>query len=61
MKEPEQAGHVMFNADAWDFSDPVIITVTFTVVFCVGMLVVLYRWVKKNMADDAKKSQGGGQ
>ena len=61
MKEPELAGHVAFNADAWDFSDPVVITVTFTVVFCMSMLVVLYNWVRKNMADDAKKNQGGSQ
>jgi len=65
MKEPEVAGHVMFNADAWDFSDLVVITVAFTVVFCVCMLTFLYRWVKKNMAEDAKKNekqkQGGNQ
>ncbi|MDX8391264.1 MAG: hypothetical protein R8K53_01680 [Mariprofundaceae bacterium] len=59
MKEPEQAGHVMFNADAWDFSDPVVITVTFTVIFCVCMLFVLFRWVRKNMAEDAKRHQQG--
>jgi len=61
MKEPEQAGHVMFNADAWAFDDLVIIAVVFTVVFAAGMMVYLYRWVRKNMAEDAKKNTGGSQ
>ncbi|MBL4658788.1 MAG: hypothetical protein JKY19_00400 [Alcanivoracaceae bacterium] len=59
MKEVEKAGHVMFNADAWQFSDPVVFWVTVTVVFCISMLTVLFFWVRKNMADERKNKEGG--
>jgi len=33
--------------------------VTVTVVFCLSMLVVLFFWVRKNMAEDRKNKEGG--
>ncbi|MDQ6989539.1 MAG: hypothetical protein Q9M19_06615 [Mariprofundaceae bacterium] len=59
MKE-ETPGHVMFNADAWPmFDDLVVFWVVVTVLFCIGMIAVLYCWVKKNMDEERKNNEGG--
>ncbi|MDX8381239.1 MAG: hypothetical protein R8M14_03925 [Ghiorsea sp.] len=55
----EQPGHVMFNADAWQFGDPVVFWVIVTVVFCVSMIAVLFFWVKKNIAEERRNKEGG--
>lgn len=54
----EDPGHIITQASAWDFGDPVVFWGLFTVVFCAGMIAYLYRWVRKNMDEDAKNDEG---
>jgi len=49
----EAPGHIVTQASAWDFSDPVVFLGIFTVVFAAGMITWVYRWVRKNMDKDA--------
>lgn len=59
MKEVEPAGHVMFNSDAWVFSDPVVFWSIVTVV--VSALVVGVAVSKvMSLADKERKDKEGG-
>jgi ATP/ADP translocase len=54
MKEASAASGEMVSqaTTAWDFTDPVIFLGAFTVIFCIGMIVLLYRWISKKMVED---------
>ncbi|MDT8376197.1 MAG: hypothetical protein RQ867_05580 [Mariprofundaceae bacterium] len=57
MKQASEApGSIITQASAWDFSDPVVFLAVFTVFFAAGFIAWLYRWVRKNMDEDANKS-----
>jgi len=61
MKEVEQAGHVMFNSDAWVFNDPVVFWSVFTVVFGFCMVIFVLRQAMKMAAKErAEKEKNGG-
>jgi len=62
MKDVEQAGHVMFNADAWVFNDPVVFWSIFTVLFAFGMVIFAIRVAIKNAERERKEKEekGGG-
>ena len=53
----ESPGHIITQASAWDFGDPVVFWGIFTVVFAAGMVTYLYRWVRRNMDEDANNDQ----
>jgi hypothetical protein len=42
---------------AWDFTDPVVFLGSFTVIFCIGMIAWLFRWVGKKMDEDAGNNE----
>lgn len=43
----------------WDFSDPVVFWAVFTVAFGVSMLVVLYFWIRRQIAlSDLNRGRG---
>jgi len=54
----EDSGQIAAQALNWDFSDPVVFWGLFTVAFATGMVIYIYRWVRKNMDEDAKNDQG---
>jgi len=62
MKEVEQAGHVMFNADAWVFYDPVVFWSVFTVLFSLSMVIYAIRVAVKKAEEErkAKEEKNGG-
>ena len=43
---------------AWDFSDPVVFLGAFTVIFCIGMVAYLFRWVSKKMDEEDANNNG---
>lgn len=51
-------GQIATQAINWDFSDPVVFWGLFTVAFATGMVIFLYRWVRKNMNEDASNDKG---
>lgn len=53
----EDPGHIVTQAMTWDFSDPVVFWGIFTVAFAAGMVIYLYRWVRKHMDEDAKNNE----
>lgn len=56
MKDVEQAGNVMFNADAWMFNDPVVFWSIFTVLFAFGMFIYAMR-VAMRKADEERRAK----
>ena len=62
MNEVDKAGHVMFNADAWVFNDPVVFWSIFTVLFSLGMVIFAIRVAVKNAEEErrGKEGKGGG-
>ncbi|MCF7821934.1 MAG: hypothetical protein K9M17_05790 [Mariprofundaceae bacterium] len=58
MKEASAASGEMASqaTTAWDFSDPVVFLGAFTVIFCIGMIAYLFRWVSKKMDEDANNN-----
>jgi hypothetical protein len=54
-EDPGQIAEQALNLDF--FSDPVVFWGLFTVAFCTGMIIYLYRWVQKNMDEDAKSNE----
>jgi hypothetical protein len=61
MKEVEPAGHVLFNADAWIFNDPVVFWSVFTVVFGFCMVIfVLSQAMKMAKKERLEKERNEG-
>ncbi len=61
MNEVDKAGHVMFNADAWIFNDPVVFWSVFTVLFSLSMVVFAIRVaLKKAEQERLEKEKKGG-
>ncbi len=56
----EKPGHVLTNADAWVFSDPVVFWSVFTVVFAVSMVIYAIRVVMKKAEEERKEKEGKG-
>jgi len=54
----EKPGHVLTNADAWVFNDPVVFWSVFTVIFAVCMVIFAIRTVMKK-AEEERKNKGG--
>jgi hypothetical protein len=57
MKDVEQAGHVMFNADAWIFNDPVVFWSVFTVLFSFCMVIYAIRVAMKNAEKERQEKE----
>jgi len=57
----EAPGHVMTNADAWVFNDPVVFWSVFTVLFSLGMVIFAIRVAIKKADEERreKESKGG--
>ena len=53
----EAPGHIVTQASAWDFSDPVVFLGIFTVVVAAGIVTWIFRWVRKNMDEDARNAK----
>jgi len=60
MNEVDKAGHVMFNADAWVFNDPVVFWSIFTVLFSLGMVIFAIRVAVKNAEEERREKEGKG-
>ncbi len=50
-------GQIATQAINWDFSDPVVFWGIFTVAFATGMIIFLFRWVRKNIDEDANNNE----
>ncbi len=61
MNEIEKPSHVMFNADAWIFNDPVVFWSVFTVLFAFCMVIFAIRVaLKKAEQERLEKEKKGG-
>ncbi|MDQ6984127.1 MAG: hypothetical protein Q9M44_05380 [Ghiorsea sp.] len=60
MNEVDKAGHVMFNADAWVFNDPVVFWSIFTVLFSLGMVIFAIRVAVKKAEEERREKEGKG-
>ena len=56
----EKPGHVMTNADAWVFNDPVVFWSVFTVIFAFCMVIFAIRVAMKKAAEERKEKESKG-